>query len=215
MQLHVSLTSPYARKARIAVRELGLDRVVTEVLVDPWTDPSLRALNPLSKVPTLVRDDGGILFESLLIVEYLDACAERPRLVPAAGETRWTVLSLHALADGIMDAAVGIAVERRRGQDAGRATILRHEAAITASLARAETGPLPATNGFADVGAIALASALGYLDLRMPELGWREDRPHLAGWFGAIERTPSFETTRPPAPGGTLPPAPGGTPPRG
>ncbi len=198
MQLHVSLTSPYARKARIAVRELGLERAVSEILVDPWTDPGLRALNPLSKVPTLVRDDGEILFESLLIVEYLDASAGGPRLVPAAGEARWAVLAMHALAQGMTDATVGIVVERRKEQAASRGTILRHEAAITASLARAETRPLPERDGLADAGAIALATALGYLDLRTPELVWREDRPRLAAWFGAIERTPSFVATSPP-----------------
>ncbi len=198
MQIHVSLTSPHARKVRIVIRELGLSHLVEEILVDPWSDPAFRALNPLSKVPTLIRDDGGILFESLLIVEYLDAQAAAPRLIPAAGEPRWTVLALQALAQGMTDAAVGIVVERRRGHEAGPATILRHEAAITASIARAETGLLPAPNGFTDVGAIALASALGFLDFRMPELGWREDRPRLAAWFGAIGQTPSFEATRPP-----------------
>ena len=198
MQIHVSLTSPHARKARIAIRELGLNDLVEEVLVDPWSDPAFRALNPLSKVPTLIRDDGGILFESLLIVEYLDALAAVPRLIPATGEPRWTVLALHALAQGMTDAAVGIAVDRMRGHQAGPVAILRHEAAITASLARAETGPLPAQEGFADVGAIALASALGFLDFRMPELGWRENRPRLAVWFGAIGQTPSFDATRPP-----------------
>ena len=199
MQLHVSLTSPYARKARIAIRELGLEQRVQEVLVDPWSDAGLRAINPLSKVPTLVRDDGMVLFESLLIIEYLDASAGGGRLVPAGGEARWTVLARHALAQGIIDATVGITIERRRtGGEARAAVILRHEAAITAALARAESDTLPVPGQFSDAGSIALASALGYLDLRMPDLGWREDRPRLAAWFGAIESVPSFNATRPP-----------------
>ncbi len=190
----MSPTSPFARKARIAVRELGLGGRVDEIAVDPWTDASLRALNPLSKIPVLMRDDGTIVFESLLVVEVLDALAGGA-LVPRSGPSRWDTLALHALAQGMTEATVGIVVERRRDAGPSPAAVARHEAAITAALAAAESGTRP---GAFDVGAIGLACALGYLDLRLPELAWREGRPHLAAWLGALDARPSFDDTRPP-----------------
>lgn len=198
MRLHMSLTSPYARKVRIAAVELGLEHEIEPVLVDPHTDPAFRAVTPLSKVPALELDDGRVLFESLLLLEFLDGIAGDFTLLPANGAARWDVLARHALANGIIDATVAIVTERRRPEALrSAAAVNRQEAAISAGLLRLESTP-PDPEAPFDAGALTLAAALGYLDLRMPTLAWREDRPGLAAWSGVIERRPSVERTRPP-----------------
>ena len=201
MRLHMSLTSPYARKVRIAVIELGLEDAVSPVLVDPWHDPAFRAVTPFSKVPALELDDGSVLTESLVLLEYLDERAGGRRLFPhASGPKRWDLLGRHALANGIIDATVSIAIETRRRPAPLRSidAVNRHEAAITAALLIAERAAPDPSAPF-DAGALTLATALGYLDLRLPTLGWREDRPALAAWFGVAERRPSVARTVPPS----------------
>lgn len=197
MQLHMSPTSPFVRKVRVAVRELGLTDRVDEIAVDPWTDTAFRALNPLSKVPVLVTDDGTVLFESLLLVEYLDHQADG-RLVPPPGPARWAALSHHALAQGMMEATLRITLERRLPEAVrNEGAIARSMAAVTAALGRAEA-IAPAPDDALDVGTIGLGCALFYLDLRLGELDWREDRPRLAALAGALEARSSFADTRPP-----------------
>ena len=195
--LRSSPASPFGRKVKIAAAVLGLaDRI--QVVKADTTDPedSLRAQNPLGKIPALITPGGDVLFDSRVILEYLDYLAGGGRLIPADPADRFASLRLQALADGIMDAALLRRYETAMRQTSERSpTWDAHQAAkIDRSLAALEASP-PA-EGVARIGEIAVACALGYLDLRF-EGTWRQDHPALVEWLGQFERlVPSFEATR-------------------
>jgi glutathione S-transferase len=197
MELWYAATSPFARKVRIAAHELGLADRLGLVEVDPWTDPRLRALNPLGKVPTLVLDDGEVVWESGLIVERLaNLCGDRS-LVPLTGDARWKALSLQALADGACTAAGRLYADERRGPgQRSEAMLDRFRAGIEATLRQLETIGL--ADRFA-VGEIAVAVLLGYLDFRGLQSGWRESHPGLGAWFARVQARGSMASTRHPA----------------
>ncbi|WP_089174383.1 glutathione S-transferase [Bosea sp. AS-1] len=195
--LRSSPTSPFGRKVKIAASELGLtDRI--EVVMADTNDPSesLRQQNPLGKIPTLVLEDGTTLFDSRVVVEYLDALAGGGKIIPT-GTTRFAQLRLQALADGICDAGLLQVYEGRFRPEEGRnANWLAHQdGKIGRALATLEADP-PASEGRPQIGEIALACALGYLDLRF-EGKWRAAHPRLVAWLDAFAaRVPSFESTR-------------------
>ncbi|MBD3845604.1 glutathione S-transferase [Bosea sp. SSUT16] len=195
--LRSSPASPFGRKVKIAALELGLmDRI--EIVVADTTDPAepLRRQNPLGKIPTLVLEDGMTLFDSRVIVEYLDHLAGGGKLIPA-GEARFAQLRLQALADGICDAALLQVYEGRFRPEAGRnADWLAHQTGkVSRALATLETAP-PAFTNRPRIGEIALACALGYLDLRFAGT-WRADYPKLVAWLDDFAaRVPAFESTR-------------------
>jgi glutathione S-transferase len=196
-RLHWSPTSPYVRKVMVAAHELGLadrfdlvptrpDTVVADVAAD----------NPLGRVPALVLPDGTTLFDSVVIVEFLDHAAGG-RLFPPAGPHRWQSLTLHALGQGVIDAAIAIVAEGRRAAAERSPSFLdaRREE-IGRGLDALEKAP---PSDAADIGTIAVGVGLGYIDFRLPDLPWRRSRPGLARWFEAFEARPSMQATRPPA----------------
>jgi glutathione S-transferase len=195
--LRSSPASPFGRKVRIAAAILGLTARIDVVAADT-NDPgdSLRSQNPLGKIPALVLEDGAVLYDSPVIVEYLDVLAGGNKIIPAAPGPRFAALTLQALADGIMDAAL-LQVYETRFRDPGQhvAKWLDHQAGkVARALAALEAAP-PAA-GARDIGAIALACALGYLDLRFAGR-WRADHPRLAGWLEDFAAAvPVFEETR-------------------
>jgi glutathione S-transferase len=194
MILRYSAASPYARKIRIAAELLELSGRI-EIVAASTTDPAdtLRAQNPLGKIPTLLLEDGTALYDSRVIADYLDWLGGG-RLVPAA-PARFETLRMQALGDGINDAALLI-----RYEVATRPAALRDDAAIQLqqgkidrALAALDAAP-PA--GPVDLGHIAVACALGYLDLRF-EGAWRASHPRLAAWLAAFaQAVPAFEATR-------------------
>jgi len=200
MKLYGSLTSPYVRKVRMVLIEKGLRY---EMTVEGPADAAgnVARLNPLRAIPVLERDDGDVYFDSIVICEYLDSLNDTPRLYPASGEPRWQALRWHALGQGMMEATVARFSERRKPADKqDAATITKHEARIAAAMAFANDR-VPAgsfiqskTIGIAD---IALAAALGYVDLRYAH-DWRGQYPKLAGWFKPLSERPSFVETRAP-----------------
>lgn len=197
--IHYAVTaSPYARKCRVVALEKGLpDPGLTPPAGDPWTaDPAFLAANPLGKVPTLVTDDGHAVYDSPVICEYLDSLAPAPRLYPT-GVERWAVLTRAALADGIMDAAVGARGESLRADgERSDAQIAKLLAVIGRGLDRLEAE----VSRFADVvriDSIGVACALGYLDLRFAQLAWRQGRPTLAAWEAGFAERASMRATRP------------------
>lgn len=199
MELLYSETSPYARKVRVVLREKGLIEATTETAVDPYTGPSaLRRHNPLGKVPTLVLADATALYDSPVICEYLDTLADAPRLLPAGGPERWAVLRGQALADGILDLAVALVLERRRPDgERSPATMERWRdriAAATDAMA-AELDGLPDEPTLAHV---AFAVALAYLDFRHPDLHWRDGRVTLTEWHERFMPRASMQETAPP-----------------
>lgn len=209
MDLFYSHASPYARKVRIVVLEHGLGERVRFVEANPLTDPpELRRANPLGKVPALLLDDGRPMFDSPLLCEYLDSLSGGTPLLPASGQTRWAVLQRQALADGIMDAAVSIVMERRR-PEALRSDdwIARWTRAILDGVAALDDGSLRVDGGdgdpgdasmVQDLGRVAAGVALAYLDFRLPDVDWRSGREQLVAWRERIDQRPSFAGTRPP-----------------
>ncbi len=199
MKLFYSPASPYARKVLILAHETGLiDRiVVTTAAASPTGSAAeVAAHNPLGKIPALVLEDGTALYDSRVICEYLDGRSTGPRLFPE-GDARWDALTRQALADGLLDAALLTRYERVLRPEAQRwdAWEAGQVGKIRAALDRFESlaADLPAL----DIGTVALACALGYLDLRFPDLAWRDNRPALAAWFAVVEGRPSMAATVP------------------
>ncbi|ALK08556.1 glutathione S-transferase family protein [Blastochloris viridis] len=199
MILRSSKPSPFGRKVKIAAALLGLSEKIEIVMADTL-DPSdsLRRQNPLGKIPTLILDDGAALFDSRVILEYLDHLAGGGRLLPAEAGSRFATLRLQALADGIMDAALLQVLEARFHAEGARSqTFLDHQAGkVARALAELEAAP-PARAGGETAGTIALACALGYLDLRFDGT-WRHTHPRLVAWLdGFAADVPAFAATQP------------------
>jgi glutathione S-transferase len=195
--LRSSPASPFGRKVKIAAAVLGLSERI-EIVVADTNDPSepLRQQNPLGKIPTLVLKDGTTLFDSRVIVEYLDHLAGGGRIFPT-GEERFTQLRLMALADGLCDAAILQVYEIRFRPEENRnaAWVANQAGKVARALTALEISP-PALNETPQIGEIALACALGYLDLRF-EGKWRADHPALVAWLDAFAaKVPAFEATR-------------------
>lgn len=194
MKLFYSPTSPYVRKVLACAITREIDQQITLVPTNPHiSPPALLAVNPLSKVPCLVTEDGLALFDSPVICEYLDSLDGAVSLFPRHG--RWRVLKLQALADGILDAAVGRRGEQGKPLDAGRETLLaRQKAAIERSIDDLERDP---PHKLADIGSISVACALGYLDFRFAAEPWRPGHPALTAWYEAFATNPGIARTVP------------------
>jgi glutathione S-transferase len=195
MKLYYAPSSPFARKIRIAAAVLGsaVDLVLTET-VNP-ADP-IRQKNPLGKIPTLETDDGECIFDSAVIAAWLDDQAGGGRIVPRDPKARTRALVLESLADGLAEAAVLIIYESRfrEPQERSAKWLAYQGEKIERALARLEQAP-PALEGNTDIGHIALACALGYLDLRFSG-EWRANHPRLVTWLDAFaEKTPAFAAT--------------------
>ncbi len=192
MKLVVATPSPFARKARIALLEKQLPH---EVLVqNPW-QTRIEA-NPLGKVPALILDDGRVMHDSSVILEYLETLAAPPALIPADPALRVTHKQIEALADGICDAVVLIVIERARPADKQSADwIARQAAKIPAALACLEK-EMEACGAFG-LAHVAAGCALGYLDLRYPELDWRASHPGLKALAARLGERASFAATVP------------------
>jgi glutathione S-transferase len=201
VKLYSSPTSPFARKVRIALREKG----VACDEIDTWSLGAASGLvdhNPLGKVPSLVLDDGTDLFDSVVIVEYIDAIWPSPRLIPETLPARTLVRRWEALSDGIADAAVLAMLEGRRAEALqDPAALKRQHGKILSALVRADHDLGERTWCVGDdftLADAALASALGYLDLRCPTL-WRGKHPRLETYLARLEQRPSVASTKPPA----------------
>ena len=201
MKLYLSLTSPYARKVRVVVQELGLGDLVGEVLVDPYNAPAdFLDANPLSRVPALVTEKGEKLPDSVLIIEYLLTRGRGLAAMPR-GAARWALLRRLQLAEGIIDAAVSSRMEKVRPPefifqgwlDRKASAINRALDALDAEAAELlHDGPIRTVE-------IAAGVALGYLDFRHPQLQWRSGRERLASWYFSFAQRPSMLSTQPPA----------------
>jgi glutathione S-transferase len=198
MILRSSPASPFARKVRIAAAILGLDRDVTIEPADT-VEPSdsLRRQNPLGKIPVLILDDGTALYDSPVILEYLDHRAGGGHIIPAAPAARFAALCQEALCDGILDAAILRVYEGRwRPPEHHVAKWVEHQTGkMTRALAALEAEP-PGLDTPPHVGQITAACALGYLDLRFEGM-WRRDYPRLVAWLDRFAAAvPAFAATR-------------------
>ena len=197
MILRSSPASPFGRKVKLAAHLLGILGEIKAVDADTTSETdSLRRENPLGKIPALILDDGSTLYDSRVIVEYLDAFVGGGRIVPADIGPRFRALTLQALADGLMDAAL-LTVYEGRWRPADRQEprwVAHQEGKITRALATLEATP-PRSDPV-DVGQIALACALGYLDLRFAGT-WRASHPALVAWLDDFAaKVPAFEATK-------------------
>ncbi len=195
MILRSTPTSPFSRKVKIAGIVLGLeDRIVPEFADPLKADDTLRVQNPLGKMPTLLLEDGGIIYDSVVILDYLDQLAGGGKIVPADPVQRREAQTLQALGDGIMDAALLIVYEGRH-----RPAEKRHEpwldyqrGKIVRAITALEAKP-PVTEP--NVGTIALACAFGYLDWRK-QVDWRAQFPNLVAWHDRFRAAvPAFDKT--------------------
>jgi len=203
MKLIGSLTSPYVRKVRIVMAEKRLDFQL--VLDDVWASDAILASNPLGKVPCLVMEGGEAVFDSRVIVEYLDALSPVGRLIPPAGRERIEVRTWEALADGLLDAAI---LARLEATWAGRGAEQRSPAWIERQMSRIDAALAAMGRGLGDkpycmgihltLADIAVGCALGYLNFRFPAIDWREPHPNLARLADKLAARPSFIDTLPP-----------------
>ena len=199
MQLYTNSNSPFARKVRISALELGLaDRLESLEVTSSPVDPhgGLREHNPLGKIPALITDEGEALYDSPVICEYLDVLAGGGRLFPPHGPARWRALRRQALGDGIADAAVLV-----RYETAARPVPLQWREWLDGQWLKIRTAldalEHDTLDGALDIGAISIACALGYLDLRFSQEPWRQSHPRLSSWLGALAARESFAATRP------------------
>ncbi|WP_439552117.1 glutathione S-transferase N-terminal domain-containing protein [Falsiroseomonas sp.] len=197
MKLTISPNSPYVRKARACAIQRGI-----EDRIEPWLeagkDPALPRLNPLSKVPTLVTDDGVALFDSPVICEYLDSIGTAPPLFPPAGPARWNALRQQALGDGILDASQPRRREIALPQDEGRRSYIELQQGKVTRAVDALEAEAHTLGALTTIGEITIACALGYLDFRYANEPWRPGHPKLEAWYARVARLPAMARTAPP-----------------
>jgi len=196
VKLFYSPTSPYVRKVMACAISRGIAPRIEKVPVNAnLSPPELLVCNPLSKVPCLVTDDELSLFDSPVICEYLDSIGDALPMFPDHGAPRWRALRFQAMGDGILDASVPRRGEMLKPRDDGRVGwIARQRAAVERTLDMLELDPPHRT---VDIGSIAVACALGYLDFRFAAEPWRPERPRLAAWFAAFSENPEIAETAP------------------
>jgi glutathione S-transferase len=185
MKLAYSAASPYVRKVMACAIARGLDSRIEKWAIGT-TDPALLAVNPLSKVPSLLTDEGVALYDSPVICEYLDSLGDAPKLFPPAGPARWTALRQEALGDGIMDASQPRRRELALPQDDGRVAYIdmqRGKVSRAVAVLEAEAASLGALT---TIGEITVGCALGYLDFRFAHEAWRPGHPALSAWYESV-----------------------------
>ncbi|MCS6766414.1 MAG: glutathione S-transferase N-terminal domain-containing protein [Candidatus Protistobacter heckmanni] len=201
MKLIGSFTSPYVRKVRIVLAEKKIDYQL--LLENVWgADTKIQESNPLGKVPCLIMEDGGALFDSRVIVEYLDTLTPVGKLIPQPGRERAEVRCWEALADGVMDAAILVRLEGQFHAEEQRSQLW-----IDRQLAKIHQGVKAMASGLGDnawccsnhitLADIAVGCALGYLDFRFPDIAWREDYPALAKLYEKVGARQSFVDIKP------------------
>ncbi len=200
MILRSTSASPFGRKVRIAIKLLGLDDKI-ELRDTDLNDPAdtIRRQNPLGKIPALLLDDGTALFDSRVILDYLDYLAGGGKIVPREPAARFDALRMQALSDGVLDASLLIIYEGRyRPEDKRVQTWIERQAdKVTRGLDALEAAP-PKTTAIPDVGQITLACALGYRDFRFPNDDWRKRYPRLRAWHDQfVAQVPAFAATKP------------------
>ncbi|MBS0518439.1 MAG: glutathione S-transferase N-terminal domain-containing protein [Proteobacteria bacterium] len=196
MKLAYSAASPYVRKVTACAIKRGINDKIERVKI-ATTDPALLQYNPLSKVPTLITDDGLCIYDSPVICEYIDGVGPAPRLFPAPGAARWKALTQMALGDGILDATQPRRRELTLPQDEGRkAYIALQQGKVKQALAVLEK-EADTLGELATIGEITVGCALGYLDFRYPNEPWRPGHPKLTAWYEKVVKLPPLAETMP------------------
>jgi glutathione S-transferase len=193
MKLIISTTSPYARKARVLLRERGLQSIVSEVITNVYESALVTEYNPLGRVPVLV-DQERTIYDSIVICQYLNNYDTEKRTADAEPIT-WDAQIGTALADGVIDSALQVVMEHRRPLEHQSDLVLQRQSAhIFRGLAACEH-KFELFEARFDIPAVGLASALSYLDFRLPHMAWRDKNQKLAAWFHAISQYDSMQET--------------------
>jgi len=198
IKLYTNPSSPFGRKAMIAAIETGLDSKLQIINVNPWeSTPELVRVNPLSKIPVLVTDEGDAIFDSSAVCDYMDALDGHHRLLPAEPAARLRALRRQSLADGMLDAAIVVLLNRaQKPERVHRGYVARQEQAIERTLDCLERDAGELHDGF-NLGHIALVCALDFLSVDQI-VDWRPKRDALAAWLANMHKRPSVMRTRPP-----------------
>lgn len=197
MKLRFAPPSPYVRKAAVVAAELGLEDRIEHIPTNVWApDTDIGESNPLGKVPTLVLDNGSVLYDSPVVCEYLDSIAGGG-LFPTPGPARWDALRLQATGDGILDAAVLRLLESRRPESQRSPDWMARQKRVIDRALELLEGEAGAWGDRLDIGVITVGCALGYLDFRFPDDDWRSGHPTLAGWYETFSQRPSMQATVP------------------
>lgn len=201
MKLIGSLASPYVRKVRVVMAEKKLDYAL--ILENVWgPDTAIQQSNPLGKIPCLLMEDGGAMFDSRVIVEYLDTLTPVGKLIPPNGRERAEVKNWEALADGILEAAVLVRLERTTRDPA-----MQSEVWVNRQMDKVNAGLKAMSQGLGDsafcvgnhltLADVSVACCLGWLAFRFPNIAWREEYPNLAKLFDKLSERPSFRDSVP------------------
>ncbi|MEX6666173.1 glutathione S-transferase family protein [Pseudomonas sp. W2-17] len=204
MTLHYNAASPFARKVLILLHETGqASRVSLKAVALTPVRPDAEVCrdNPCGKIPALCLADDNVIHDSRVILEYLDQQHVGNALIPKEGSARWRRLTLASLADALMDAALLIRYETflRPEEKHWAAWLDAQQEKIARTLAYFEAEAVTELSTHFDVASISVACALGYLDFRQPNLGWRSSYPRLANWYYEVSQRPSMLETQPPA----------------
>lgn len=201
MILHWSPLSPFVRKVMYVAHELHLaDRIqcIRTKVSSQAPNPDLIADNPLIKIPTLVLAEGGSLFDSVVICEYLDSLGEMSDLYPERGKARWAALRWQALGDGLCDVLIAWRHERDRVREHQLQSLLESlQLKVNATLDQLERETAALTQASFGIGHIAIGCALGYTAVRFADLDWQNSRPALARWQLEFEQRDASRLTRP------------------
>jgi glutathione S-transferase len=201
VKLYWSSRSPFARKVMVFAHEAGLaGRIETVRTLVSMTKPNrdLMQVNPLGKIPTLLADDGTVLFDSLVICEYLDTLHGGARLIPQVPEKRWQALRWHSLGNNMLDNLVLWRNEiLRPAQQQSPDTLAAFELKIRAAVAMLDSEATALEKTPVGIGHVAIACALGYIDFRFPALAWRDANKKIAAWYAGFSQRPSIRSTMP------------------
>jgi glutathione S-transferase len=201
MTLHWSPRSPYVRKVMIAVHEMGLAdriRIVRTTVGGTTPHAALMRINPLGKIPTLELEDGSALYDSAVIIEYLDTLHTGAKLYPAAWPERLVALRRHALGQGMLDCALPLLGERFRPADKqSEPHMALWRAKLRACVEALEAEAEALTESAFSIGHLAIGVALGYLDFRFADLAWRDGHPKLAAWQAGFDARPAVRANLP------------------
>ncbi len=198
MKLHYSTASPFVRKVMVAAIECGFGKALTLLPTNPHqSTPDLVAANPFSKVPALELDNGDVIFESLLICEYLDDMAGGGIVFPKDKALRLPMLRRHALGNGLMEVSVLRRVESVRGKDADRDKNIVRQATITTRALDLLENAAASLDDTLELGNLSIVIALDYLDFRFPGDAWHQGHSRLAGWHERYSKRDSLKATLP------------------
>ena len=196
MKLYLNKASPYARLVLVVAHEKGLAERLELAWTDPWaSSDELLAVNPLSKVPTLVLPDGEPLIESSCICDYLDVAGEGRRLIPSPLSERVPVLRRYGIGRSLIDSAFGAVIDRR--YSAGATLAARWLEAVKRGIAALDRDLTLSAGRERDMGDLAIVVGLSYIEFRLAEAEWRRAAPRLADWFEQVNARPSMKATAP------------------